>query len=169
MTEVLRHKIETAIGECEAHIARIEHAAIGLESSFPLSAESLRLLSDEKVTLLDQFIYRFTKLQDAIGARLFPSMAVLVLGDDEPRPFLDTLNQLEKAGVLESVEVWQTLRVLRNNLAYEYPDSIEQCSETLNILFSDWKQMRSIFFTSRTYFIERILPLLPPPPSEAKE
>ncbi len=160
MTDILQHKIETAIVECESHIARIENAVAHLESVFPLSAQSLTALSDQNVTLLDQFIYRFTKLQDALGTRLFPSIAVLVVGDDEPRPFLDTLNRLEKAGVLESVEIWQALRVLRNSLAHDYPDSTEQCSETLNILFGDWKMMRSIFFTARKYFIERILPLL---------
>ncbi len=160
MTNILQYKIETAIGECEAHIARIESATAGLKSTFPLSAESLKNLSDQNVALLDQFIYRFTKLQDAIGTRFFPSMALLVIGDEEPRPFLDTLNRLEKAGVLESVEKWQTLRVLRNNLAHDYPDSVGQCADTLNILFNDWKLMRSIFFTARNYFAERILPLL---------
>jgi len=160
MTEILRHKIEMTIGECKAHIARIESAAAQLKAVFPLAPATLKALSDGNVALLDQFIYRFTKLQDAIGARLFPSIAAVVIGDDEPRPFLDTLNRLEKAGVLESVETWQTLRVLRNNLAHDYPDSVEQCSETLNILFKDWKQMRSIFFTASRYCNERILPLL---------
>jgi len=161
VTDLLQHKIESAIGECEAHILRIEGAAVRLESCFPLSAESFKGLSDDQVAVLDQFIYRFTKLQDAVGARLFPALAVLVIGDDEPRPFLDTLNRLEKAGALESLETWQTLRALRNSLAHEYPESVDQCSDTLNILFTDWKQLRSIFFTARQYFSERILPLLP--------
>jgi hypothetical protein len=162
VTDLLQHRIESAIGECEAHIARIEGAANRLEAVFPLTAETLTALSDENVALLDQFIYRFTKLQDAIGSRLFPAMAVLVIGNEEPRPFLDTLNQLEKAGALESLETWQTLRVLRNSLAHEYPDSVAQCAETLNILYVDWRQLRAIFDTAHTYFRKRLLPLLQP-------
>lgn len=160
MKNLLQHKIETAIGECEAHIARIESAAAHLGPAFPLSPEKLAALPEEQVALLDQFIYRFTKLQDAVGARLFPALAVLVVGDDEPRPFLDTLNRLEKAGVLESVETWQTLRVLRNSLAHDYPDGFEQCAATLNLLFTDWRQLSSVFFTAREYFIKRLLPLM---------
>jgi hypothetical protein len=131
-----------------------------LSCVFPLSAEKLTALPEGQVAVLDQFIYRFTKLQDALGSRLFPALAVLVIGDEEPRPFLDTLNRLEKAGVLESVETWQTLRVLRNNLAHDYPDSVEQCAATLNLLFTDWKQLRSVFTNAHDYFVKRLLPLM---------
>lgn len=160
MTDIRRGKIESAIGECEAHIARIQSATAQLAAVFPLSPQTLTALPPERVALLDQFIYRFTKLQDAMGRRLFPPLASLVIGDDEARPFLDTLNRLEKAGVLASVETWQTLRVLRNSLAHEYPDSVERCAATLNILFDDWRQLASMFEGARAYFLERLLPLL---------
>ena len=64
MTDILRLKVEAAL---------------------------LEGLADETVSYLDQFIYRFTKLQDAMGTRLFPALACMITGSDEPRPFLDIL------------------------------------------------------------------------------
>jgi hypothetical protein len=159
VSEMVQHRIETAIKECEAHLARLEGAAARLTDSFPLTETSLKDMPDEMVTVLDQFIYRFTKLQDAIGTRLFPAMAVAVIGDDEPRPFLDTLSRLEKVGALTSVETWQSLRVLRNNLAHEYPDSVAQCVDTLNLLNTDWRQLQKIFTTANDYYTDSLRPL----------
>jgi hypothetical protein len=72
-----------------------------------------------------------------------------------------TLNQLEKAGLISSVETWQTLRVLRNNLAHDYPDSKEQCVATLNMLFLQWRELEAMFNTAKTYYQKKLLPLIP--------
>ena len=160
MTKLVQEKILSAIGECEAHIQRMEGADARLKPHIPFTVQSLPTMGDDQVATLDQFIYRFTKLQDALGTRLFPAMATLVIGDDERRPFLDTLNRLEKANVLTSVETWQSLRVLRNTLAHDYPDGLEQCVEALNLLFSRWVELKNIFRTARTYYEERLQPLL---------
>jgi hypothetical protein len=160
--DLVQHRIKTAIKECEAHVARLEGAATRLTDRFPLTEAALKDLPDEAVTVLDQFIYRFTKLQDAIGTRLFPAMAIAVIGDEEPRPFLDVLNRLEKTGALTSMETWQSLRVLRNNLAHEYPDSVAQCVDTLNLLHTDWHQLQTIFTTARRYYMDKLRPLWEP-------
>ena len=39
----------------------------------PFTAESIDLLTDEQVQDIDQFIFRYTKLQDTMGTRLFIS------------------------------------------------------------------------------------------------
>jgi hypothetical protein len=159
VSDLVQQRIETALKECETHLARLEGAAVRLTDSFPLTETSLKEMPEETITVLDQFIYRFTKLQDAIGTRLFPAMAVAIIGDQEPRPFLDILGRLEKAGALTSVETWQSLRVLRNNLAHEYPDSVAQCADTLNLLHADWRQLLTIFTTARQYHVDRLRPL----------
>jgi hypothetical protein len=160
VTNLLQLKIHAAIQEGDAHRHRLAQAAEQLASIFPLTAEMFDGLADETVMRLDQFIYRFTKLQDAMGTRLFPALVSMITGSDAPRPFLDTLNQLEKADVISSVETWQTLRVLRNNLAHEYPDDKEQCAATLNMLFLQWRQLETMFISVKTYYTEKLLPLL---------
>lgn len=65
---------------------------------------------------------RFGKLQDAIGTRLLPSVLLYLQEPYEDRPMLDKLHRLEKLGYIENSEQWQTLRILRNRFAHEYPD-----------------------------------------------
>ena len=40
----------------------------------PLSADSFLQLNDDEIEHIDQYLFRFAKLQDAIGQRLFKSM-----------------------------------------------------------------------------------------------
>ena len=160
MTDILRFKVESALLEGEAHRLRLVSGTGKLMPFFPLTSESLDGLADETVSYLDQFIYRFTKLQDTMGTKLFPALVCMITGSDAPRPFLDILNQLEKAGIISSSETWQTLRALRNNLAHEYPDSSEQCVAILNMLFVEWHQLEGMFLAARVYYEEKLLPLL---------
>jgi len=160
MTDILRLKVESALLEGEAHRLRLVSGTGKLMPFLPLASGSLEGLADETVSYLDQFIYRFTKLQDAMGTRLFPALVSMITGSDAPRPFLDILNQLEKVGIISSSETWQTLRALRNNLAHEYPDSSEQCVATLNMLFVEWHKLEAMFLAARVYYEEKLLPLL---------
>jgi hypothetical protein len=160
MSDVLRFKIESALQEGASHLQRLDSGTVKLAGIFPLTPETLASLADDNVSLLDQFIYRFTKLQDTMGTRLFPAFVSMITGSDESRPFIDTPNQLEKVGVIASMETWQTLRVLRNNLAHDYPDGKEQCVATLNMLFSQWRQEEAMFTSARTYYQEKLLPWL---------
>ena len=59
--------------QCQRHAHHLLHALAAIEPSLPLSAPALNALSDEAVQDWDQFVLRFTKLQDTIGARLFPA------------------------------------------------------------------------------------------------
>jgi|TARA_B100000745_G_scaffold149737_1_gene97905 hypothetical protein len=88
----------------------------------PLSGSQLAALDDAQIQSLDQFVLRFGKLQDAMGTRLFPSVLLYLQEPYEDRPMLDKLHRLEKLGYLEESEQWQSLRMLRNRFAHEYPD-----------------------------------------------
>ena len=159
MISLLQLKVESTLQEGASHLRYLSSSAARLAASFPLSRATLEALNDESVTLLDQFIYRFTKLQDALGTRLFPALINLIRGDDEIRPFIDTLNQLEKLRIVTSVDAWQELRTLRNNLAHEYPDSLEQRGVTLNALFVQWVQLADMFHATKEYYEKILRPL----------
>lgn len=87
-----------------------------------MSATSLKTLDDEAVQDWDQLILRFTKLQDTMGARLFPATLDVLQESYEDRPMIDKLHRLEKLGYLGSVEQWHELRVIRNRFAHDYPE-----------------------------------------------
>jgi hypothetical protein len=99
----------------------MHHALSALAPHLPIQAQKLAELDDEQVQDWDQFILRFTKLQDALGAQLYPALLAFLQEAYEDRPMLDKLNRLEKLGFLGSVEQWQSLRVIRNRLTHDYP------------------------------------------------
>jgi hypothetical protein len=99
----------------------MQHALRALEPHLPVLGQDLTKLDDEQVQDWDQFIMRFTKLQDALGAQLYPALLAYLQEPYEDRPMLDKLNRLEKMGYLVSVEQWQSLRAIRNRLTHDYP------------------------------------------------
>jgi len=56
---------------CDKHFIRIAKALEGLKESLPLDEEIYLGLDSEAVMRLDQFIFRFSKLQDGIGTKIF--------------------------------------------------------------------------------------------------
>jgi len=134
--EIIVLKLQPALKECEQHLRRL-HAAWEEAVTFTaLEEKSVTDLSDEEVRTLDQLLFRFAKLQDAIGTRLLPAALQLVQEWQDNEPFLDKLNRAEKLGILPSVEEWQLLRELRNQTAHEYPDQPEMVRSNLRQLIA---------------------------------
>lgn len=140
-----RATIESSIRECEAHLRWIERDRALLSDFFPLDPDGLTGAGERQIELIDQLVYRFTKLQDSMARRLLPSYYSFLESRDEPVAFLDMLNRLEQLGLLTSAEDWQLFRALRNNLSHDYPESAEQTALTLNQLFDEWPRLMHMF------------------------
>lgn len=138
--------------ESDSHIAQLERGAQALAAIFPLEPASLHSLAEEQTARLDQFIYRFTKLQDSIGRRLLPALYAYAEGDDEPKPFLDILSRFEQLGAVTSADQWQYFRNLRNNLAHDYPESVDQTVATLNELFEHWRELVELYTAAKEFY-----------------
>ncbi len=67
-------RLHDAWRECERHVYHMFHAMSSISTFWPLDGEAYIALSDERVQDVDQFILRFTKLQDAMGSRFFPAL-----------------------------------------------------------------------------------------------
>jgi hypothetical protein len=150
-----RDKLISATTECDSHLARLDRGFKLLGEFFPLTPFSFENLDDVRVEQLDQFLFRFAKLQDAMGSHLFPSVDGLMSGKTESRPFIDILMSLEKYGVIDNAGVWQEFRELRNNLSHEYPENIDESVVTLNLLFKQWPQFRGIYIRVRDFITTR--------------
>ena len=88
--------------------------------------ENLNIDDFETVKVIDTFIYRFLKLQDFMGQKLFRRF-LMVIGDFyEDMSFIDILDKLEKLNIITSSDDWIRIRKLRNKLTHEYPDEIEE-------------------------------------------
>lgn len=144
-TLVYKQKVNDNLSESNKHLSRLQNAIKALEGSyiFPLSAEKFKsiLESVEHLAYSDQIIYRFSKLQDCMGAKLFKSV-LLYEGENVNKPFLDILNQLEAIDII-NVDEWFEIRDLRNEIAHDYEDNDEIAINILNAIYklkSDLKE-----------------------------
>ena len=123
------------LAQCETHAHRMLWAKNEFRDKLPLSADRLRGLNEEEIAVLDQFISRFAKLQDGMGAKLLPAVLELTKEQGELDAYLDKLNRLEKIGALPSVGEWLELREMRNAFAHDYPENSELQAAILNQAF----------------------------------
>jgi len=114
-------KLATSLWEADRHVAALNDA---LTDWAPHAASSLEIIERDRavVRVIDQLLFRFTKLQDGLGERLVPATLAHLAEPFENLPMRDRLNRLEKLGYL-NVDDWLRWRGVRNRLAHEYPDA----------------------------------------------
>jgi predicted nucleotidyltransferase len=127
-------KLDKYTHECDKHLQRINEAYSDLQTLIPLSSEKYKNLTKDDVQALDQYLFRFAKLQDTLGEKIFPLILKIFEANDKPIPFLDVLNKLEKYNCINSAKEWQYLRKLRNEVAHQYDDEPEAMSQAINAL-----------------------------------
>ncbi|MGZ5208625.1 MAG: hypothetical protein ACXWB0_06375 [Sulfuricurvum sp.] len=137
-TLVYRQKVHDNLSESYKHLLRLQNAIKALERNyiFPLSMENFTIIleSVEHLAYSDQIIYRFSKLQDCMGAKLFKSV-LLYEGENINKPFLDILNGLEAIDIID-VDEWFEIRDLRNEIAHDYEDNDEIAINILNTIYT---------------------------------
>ena len=142
--DMKRLKQDKIIKECEKHLQRLKYAKSKLKDIFPLTAQSYQNLSQEDIQVIDQFIYRFSKLQDTIGEKLIKIVFSLYEENIEKFTFIDILNRLEKADIL-TTQSWRELRDIRNELSHNYEDEPLQSSIVLNKVYEKEELLESIY------------------------
>lgn len=150
-----RDRLSTRMAICELHFHRMMFAKNSLSSLFPLSVETYRELTDEQISYTDQLIYRFSKLQDAIGNKLFPLILEGLQEDIENLPFIDILSKIEKLGLIDSSDQWLILREIRNVVTHEYPFQMDQLIEGLNQINEQTTVLVKIWNSLKNYSKQR--------------
>ena len=140
---------------CELHHERMMFAYSKLESLFPLNKKTYNKLSPEKISLTDQLIYRFSKLQDTMGNKLFRLILEGLEEDVSSMPFIDILNKLEKLKLLENHNEWLILRETRNQVAHEYPFKQDELIEGLNELYQQTGNLSGIWQKMKGFVEQR--------------
>ena len=115
---------------CQGHADALQDALQDMQLR-ALSADEYSVLSKADRRLLDQFAYRYTRLQDDMGARLVPAVLKALGEDVAPMSALDRFGRLEQLGWLPSADEWMALRQVRNQFAHDYPDSPAERFERL--------------------------------------
>jgi len=134
---VYKIKVEENLNQSYVHLKRLNDAFNELNSryKFPINKSLYEDMINniQDLAFSDQIIYRFSKLQDTIGAKLFKGL-LLYQGENIDKPFLDILNQLERIDIV-NVDEWFELRDLRNEIAHDYESNDYVVIDILNNIF----------------------------------
>lgn len=115
--------LQAAVDQCRRHVTIMQGALADLPA--PLNASAVEHDDLSLLRTIDQFVYRFIKLQDTLGEHVLRTFASEVLAEPvNDAPLIDVLTRLERYGFLEAVQ-WARWRSLRNSLTHEYPDHPE--------------------------------------------
>ena len=112
----------------ETYAEQAENLRMLLRAAHELEANAARLgrwsaaPSDVERDVQDRFIFRFSKLVDAMRKRLFPHLLDYTEDLPELPSLRDRLNRLEKYGLLEA-DSWVELGLRRNAFEHDYPDA----------------------------------------------
>lgn len=137
-------KLNEIFEVCALHLKRMQFARKKINLFIPLNTNNYYEMDDEIVGFLDQYIFRFSKLQDVMGARLFPTLLSFLAEPMNDRPFIDLLNRLERLGILDSTMNWIEIRRIRNDISHEYPTSLVERIEGINILIKHFETLENI-------------------------
>ncbi len=140
----LNDQILQTFETCALHLKRMEFAKSKVVTFIPLNRDNYYTMDDETIGSLDQYIFRFSKLQDIMGSRLFPEILEALAESVTDLPFIDILNRLEKLGILDSAFTWIQLRKIRNDISHEYPASLIERIEGINLLFDKLEELKQI-------------------------
>jgi hypothetical protein len=157
LKQEIQEAIENSLKICELHSQRIEWALKQCSAFFPLDNKAYISLVPEQIAYIDQFVFRFAKLQDSIGNKLFKLILNALDEETENLSFRDILNRLEKLNLIKSRDNWNILREARNELAHEYLTSIDETVDALNKLFKDYDQLIDIYKNCRVFIKNNIL------------
>jgi len=150
----LKEKLIMVLYECNQHTKMINNAYGHLQNKLPLKKESYRDFSLEEIGFIDQFLFRFAKLQDSMGEKLFGTILFLLGEDFSKKPFIDMLNRLEKLELLDKQE-WVDLRTTRNNAAHEYSFNVDELVDSLNDIFQVKDKLLFIYDLFYKYCLEK--------------
>ncbi|MCK5663352.1 MAG: nucleotidyltransferase domain-containing protein [Thiotrichaceae bacterium] len=138
-------RIQKVINECDKHLLRMNDAYQDMQAFMLLNPERYQQLSKDEVQDIDQYLYRFSKLQDAMGEKLFKLIISQYDDNSEKLPFIDILNKLEKLEIINSADDWKILRQIRNDLAHEYDDDPDKTSNLLNTIYAKNPLIEAIY------------------------
>lgn len=142
------------LNECDLHLLALREAKARCPQ--PLTEDHFATRNPALVAALDQFAYRFTKLQDVISVQVFRRFALEVLHEPvESLPIIDILNLLERYGYLSSAMRWQEIREVRNQITHEYRLDPGELIITLEIAFGMVSEMSKILDQIKQRYRER--------------
>jgi len=115
-----------------------------------LKNREIDLENEETIFIVDSLLFRFSKLQDFLGQKIF--RIFLEYQGIGLSSFYDVLKELEKEEILD-IDLWGSLREIRNELAHEYPDK-EEIEEKIVFIISKVNDLIKVYEKIKDKFYE---------------
>lgn len=155
MTNEKRDKLNEAVLLCTIHSERMNFAWEKIKTHFPLDREKYIRLKPEELSFVDQLIFRFSKMQDSMGGKLFPAILENLGENVKGLPFIDLLVKLEELNIIPDADEWMLLQETRNIVSHEYPFVTDEVVQGLNLLSKHYQLITDIWKQVESYIITR--------------
>ncbi len=154
MSKDIRASLQEKLYECNQHVQKITTAKQYLQNIMPLTLHSYQQLDDVQKSFIDQLIFRFSKLQDSMGEKLFPAVLILAEEDVKKKTFLDVLTRLEELGLVTRQE-WLRLREVRNEIAHEYTSNQTNVVASIVMIYEQSDSLIELYQRIVSFMVER--------------
>jgi len=111
----------------------------------------------EKIKTIDAFIFRFIKLQDFMGDKLFKTLLKSVGEYKDNMALIDCLDKLEKLDIIETADQWMNYRLIRNKLTHEYSSNQQEMLAGIQLAMLYFKEIKNILEAINRYVQEKKL------------
>ena len=122
------NRVKKYLYEADRHIEHIVEA----KDELTLPIESYEKLSKLEKFALNTLIFRFSKLQDLLGVKIFREFLEFSGLSMEDLSFFDILKLIEKEKICD-IDNWNELRKIRNDIAHDYPEEFDEMIERINL------------------------------------
>ena len=144
-------RLELHLEESYIHIDRLTDVLNALEKLYPLTANDLETISLENRDKLDVLAFRFSKLQDLLGTKIFREYLAVLQYPVEDKNFLELLKELDKEKIID-IDIWSEFRGVRNSISHDYPFEEEEKIEAINYLIKNVNYLINITKNIRDSF-----------------
>ena len=136
-------RLELHLEESSIHINRLIDVLNFLEKLYPLTNEKLETISLENKDKLDVLAFRFSKLQDLLGTKIFREYLMVLQYPVEDKNFLELLKELDKERIID-IDKWSEFRGIRNSISHDYPFEEDEKIDAINYLIKNVQYLINI-------------------------
>ena len=137
-----KRRLQHYFNEAEKHAQLMDEALGAIESKMPI--RQYEELSQLERFALNTLIFRFSKLQDLMGTKIFRSYLEYNEYDTYEKSFYDLLREIEKEGIVD-IDTWSEFRQLRNRVAHEYPEELDEVIVSINLFVAKSAELIEIY------------------------
>ncbi len=139
---MVRQRLQNYIDEGHRHTELLLETLDVVKNIEP-SADYQTLPNLEKFAL-NTLIFRFSKLQDLLGTKLFRTYLDFAGFEVNEKNFFEILKAIEKEDIVD-IDTWDEFRKLRNNIAHDYPQEEEEIAENIQLIIQKTHTLITVF------------------------